>query len=24
MSTLETAMGKIKEAMTLLRPPVAV
>jgi len=24
MSTLETAMGKIKEAMALLRPPVAV
>jgi len=24
MSTLETAMGKIKEAMALLTPPVAV
>jgi len=24
MSTLKTAMGKIKEAMALLRPPVAV
>ncbi|CAN6328134.1 unnamed protein product [Urochloa humidicola] len=24
MSTLETAVGKIKEAMALLRPPVAV